>query len=280
MICRKAKLRLPLKSIVEEYKCGKATLMTMLEDSEDPAVAGLTIQNQTFGEAIIESDLFSNSRTDGVFGLGFSNEEPTVFDNLVNQGLLPAPVFSFYLNKLDIPGPDSVLTLGGTNPEYYTGDFTFINLTATDRWQFEIDDFRVKLSNGDVLFMGSGSPAVVDSSTSLIFGPMEEVDVLNRKLGAKPLPGHLGLFEFDCSELDSLPDFEFYVNGQKLSISSKDYVSTKFLHGEHFCYSGIMGRTWKETETPVWFLGLNFMRAYYTQFDKGNRRIGFAKPKY
>ena len=35
---RKAKLRLPLKSILEEYKCGKARLLSMLEDSEDPIV--------------------------------------------------------------------------------------------------------------------------------------------------------------------------------------------------------------------------------------------------
>ena len=38
MYCRKAKLRLQLKSILEEYKCGKARLLSMLEDSEDPAV--------------------------------------------------------------------------------------------------------------------------------------------------------------------------------------------------------------------------------------------------
>ncbi|KAK3777236.1 hypothetical protein RRG08_047856 [Elysia crispata] len=38
MYCRKAKLKLPLKSILEEYKCGKARLLSMLEDSEDPIV--------------------------------------------------------------------------------------------------------------------------------------------------------------------------------------------------------------------------------------------------
>ncbi|GFO19322.1 reverse transcriptase [Plakobranchus ocellatus] len=37
----KAKLRLRLKSIVEESKCGKARLMTVLEDSEDPAAKAL-----------------------------------------------------------------------------------------------------------------------------------------------------------------------------------------------------------------------------------------------
>ena len=38
MFCRKVKLRLPLKSILEEYKCGKARLLSMLENSEDPVV--------------------------------------------------------------------------------------------------------------------------------------------------------------------------------------------------------------------------------------------------
>ncbi|GFO36650.1 reverse transcriptase [Plakobranchus ocellatus] len=38
MYCRKAMLRLPQKSIVEEFKCGKARQMTILQDSEDPAV--------------------------------------------------------------------------------------------------------------------------------------------------------------------------------------------------------------------------------------------------
>ncbi|RUS73564.1 hypothetical protein EGW08_018655 [Elysia chlorotica] len=38
MYCRTAKLKLPLKSILEEYKCGKARLFSMLEDSDDPVV--------------------------------------------------------------------------------------------------------------------------------------------------------------------------------------------------------------------------------------------------
>ncbi|GFR91728.1 reverse transcriptase [Elysia marginata] len=38
MYCRKAKLKLPMKSILEEYKCGKVRLVTMLEESGDPVV--------------------------------------------------------------------------------------------------------------------------------------------------------------------------------------------------------------------------------------------------
>ncbi|GFO42668.1 reverse transcriptase [Plakobranchus ocellatus] len=38
MYCRKAKLKLPLKSILEEYECGKARSLIMLEESDDPVV--------------------------------------------------------------------------------------------------------------------------------------------------------------------------------------------------------------------------------------------------
>ncbi|GFR96240.1 reverse transcriptase [Elysia marginata] len=42
MYCRKAKLKLPMNSILEEYQCGKVKLVTMLEDSDDPV--GKTVQ--------------------------------------------------------------------------------------------------------------------------------------------------------------------------------------------------------------------------------------------
>ncbi|GFS10621.1 reverse transcriptase [Elysia marginata] len=38
MYCRKATLKLPMKSILEKYKCGKFRLVTMLEVSDDPVV--------------------------------------------------------------------------------------------------------------------------------------------------------------------------------------------------------------------------------------------------
>ncbi|GFO26851.1 polyprotein [Plakobranchus ocellatus] len=41
------KAETPLKSIIEEYRCGKARLMTMLEDLEDPAVRSIQPQLRT-----------------------------------------------------------------------------------------------------------------------------------------------------------------------------------------------------------------------------------------
>ncbi|GFO45660.1 cathepsin d-like aspartic protease [Plakobranchus ocellatus] len=104
-------------------------------------VAGLKVQYQTFGEVIIEPDLFPGINVDGIFGLGFRSDDegPNVFDNMVIQRLLPASVFSLYLNRFNMGDRDSVLTLGGINPDYYSGVFVYAPLTSPNYWQFRLD---------------------------------------------------------------------------------------------------------------------------------------------
>lgn len=44
------------------------------------------------------------------------------FQNMVEQGLVPEPVFSFWLNRNDPSGPGGELVLGGVDPSHYTGE--------------------------------------------------------------------------------------------------------------------------------------------------------------
>ncbi|GFO36747.1 cathepsin d-like aspartic protease [Plakobranchus ocellatus] len=155
--------------------------------SEDVVTLGdIVVPSQVFGEATFVSDIFDSLNIDGVVGLGFRDifkrDKPNVFDNMVSQGLVQAPIFSFYMNRLEAGGRQSRLTLGGVNPEYYTGDFTYVNLTAPNKWQFKID--RVQLFSGMEIFSENGCQGEMDSTTTLIIGPRMDVIPLNIKLGA------------------------------------------------------------------------------------------------
>ncbi|GFO20544.1 cathepsin d [Plakobranchus ocellatus] len=175
----------------------------------------------------------------------------------------------------------SYLTLGGANPDFFTGDFTFANLTVPLKWKFRID--RIQLFNGEYTFSDGGCQAEIKPTSPMLVGPYAEVDRLNAKLGAQKssAPTPYVMYEFDCSNVDNLPDVEFIINGETLSLSSKDYVVKRFHEGSMVCLSAFRGRKdFTEGSESLWTLGQVFMRGFYTHFDKANSRIGFAKAKH
>ncbi|GFO20562.1 cathepsin d [Plakobranchus ocellatus] len=266
------------KPFAAEYSIG-AVAGVWSEDTV--TLADASVENQTFGEATLILDIFEDVDVDGSVGLGlpnmFGGREPNLLNNMVNQGVVQAPVFSFYLNRVEPGARYSCLTLGGANPAYYTGDFTFVDLSDPNQWQFKMD--RIHFNNGEDTVCDRGCQALIDSQSSMIIGPHEDVLRLNRKLGAEPLsdPGLSNMYVFECSSVNSLPDVEFVLNGEKFSLTSKDYVIK--MDGQ--CLSAFMGRkAMMRDGQSFWRLGNAFMRGFYTQFDKGNRRIGFARTKY
>eukprot|EP00210_Caulerpa_lentillifera_P007707 g7358.t1 len=152
---------------------------------DDVTVGGLTIKRQTFGEAVFEPGLsFAFGRFDGLFGLGFPEISVSgiipPFQNMIKQGLVDAPIFSFYMKPTqggDGQDQGGELVLGGADPEQWIGKHSWANVTQRGFWQVHVDGIKLKNLNG---ICKNGCSAAIDTGTSLICGPQNEVGIINK----------------------------------------------------------------------------------------------------
>lgn len=253
---------------------------------DDVHLNGLTIKRQSFGEAKwISGSMLRELEVEGVFGLaneGLSSDKTTSpFLNLIDQGLIPKPLFSFYLLKN--PSEDhtsGAVLLGGICKECYEGDINYVPLMRTSGWEFKVDDiYMIDNSEGDsrkVSACRNGCNVTLDTGSDMIAGPSKSIEQLNNLLHA--YPEVYGLYRLQNCDFEPLPDLVFTINGHDYPIKSKDFiVNVEMPDKEEVCYSGL--KALDDSSLPSWLLGNLFIRNYYTVFDVENQRVGFARSK-
>ncbi|KAH8349375.1 hypothetical protein KR067_002525, partial [Drosophila pandora] len=225
-------------------------------------VAGLPVKNQTFGEVTTETGSnFLNASFDGILGMAFpslaANLATPFFQNLYHQKLVQQPVFSFLLrNNGTTASYGGELILGGSDPALYRGQLTYVPVSNPEYWQFFTDSIQM----GNTL-ISRGSAAIADTGTSLLLAPIAQYTQI------------AGIFKvnsqgyFRCRKISAWPTLNFRINGVSFKVPPQNYV----LQEGTYCTLAIVS-----SNQEFWILGDVFLGLYYTIFDVGNQRLGFA----
>ncbi|KAJ3312553.1 Vacuolar protease A [Boothiomyces sp. JEL0838] len=247
--------------------------------SQDTLTVGdLEVEEQGFAESTKEPGLtFAVGRFDGILGLGYDTIAVTgavpPFYKMVQQQLLDEPLFGVYMGDANKGDEGGEITFGAVNHEHYTGSITWAPITRKAYWEVTMDSVKL----GGKKFNVKATKAAIDTGSSLFAVPTADADAINVAIGAKK--SWNGQYTVDCATLSKLPDLTLSFAGKEFSLSAKDYVLQVGEGSNQSCVSGFVGLEIPPPAGPLWIVGDVFLRKYYTIYDLGNNRVGFAKAK-
>nr|CAD7454911.1 unnamed protein product [Timema tahoe] len=217
-------------------------------------LAHLKIKNQTFAEIVSVPLLYLFSKADGVLGMAYSSFSVDgvlpFFYNLVKQNLVAQPIFSFYINNDRTTDRAGNLFLGGADPKHYNGSMTFVPVTEKAYWQFKMSGLQGRMAT--------------------LFTAYNKVEALKEKI-------ILWRDMVNCATVNKLPEISFLIGGKNFTLKARNYIQQISWGGFELCLSAFVATDLAAPYDNLWALGAAFIGQYYTEFDLGKNRIGFAE---
>ncbi|XP_040277810.1 gastricsin-like [Bufo bufo] len=232
-------------------------------------VQGLSIKNQEIGLSVNEGSNFVYAGFEGIFGMAYPalsyDGATTAMQGMVHQNLLTYPVFSIYMGS-----QPAMIVFGGVDNNLYSGEITWAPVTQELYWQVAIDEFSF---NGQATgWCSQGCQAMVDTGTARLTIPQQFMGTFLQYVGAQNSQN--GEYFVNCNNVQNLPTISFTINGVQFPISPSAYI----YQSNGYCSVQVQVTYLASPNgQPFWILGDVFLRQYYSVFDMGYNRVGFAQ---
>ncbi|KAJ3276968.1 hypothetical protein HDV01_000020 [Terramyces sp. JEL0728] len=251
--------------------------------SSSVTVGSGTVNKMSIGVATNSAYTGPLGNVDGLLGLGFTGISaiPKTDSNFMDQ--LGSSVAGIFLSNLAETNPGQ-LTLGGTDSTKYSGSFSYFPLNSQTLWQIDATGATFSVNGGAAQdACGSFTSALIDSGAPYIYLDDTPSDKLAAALGAaayNPNPGPFqhGSYSIACSVMTTGPPMKFTIKGVGFTLKASDYVLYA-TPDKTSCILAINRASSFGTDLldkNAIIVGNVLQRAYYTVYDKGQKRIGFA----
>ncbi|KAG8912670.1 Type I transmembrane sorting receptor [Tulasnella sp. 408] len=246
--------------------------------TENISLGGLSVANQSFAIITGSTGNFDGPNS-GLMGLAFPSIAQTKatpwFFNLANQGSLASNVFSFYMTRQGADG--SELCIGCIDSTKYTGQPEWFPLYAGNGTQavWDIISDGATYNNAVVT---QPLAAIIDSGTSAIYIPPSQAAALYANIPGAQLYTDSKHYVFPCSSVATIGQVGFTFRGSSsvFNIQPSQFSLGPIETGSdsEWCSGAIVSSGLEDSVATV---GDAFMSSWYSIFDFGNMRVGFAQ---
>lgn len=233
-------------------------------------------------------DPFGLFAFDGVLGLGLDalalNPQFSFFAQMVAQHPAMNPWFAVFLSRTD--GGESAITFGGHDERLTASDLEWAPVALQDLgyWQVQIKAVRI----GDIPLedcADGGCRAILDTGTSLLGVPRQSARAMHKMLARPVAEGsYTAASEIDCRRVPGQTITFELIGGPAVTLNVEDYsrptpfnITTAPGQSRLMCRSLLLPVDMQAPLGPrVFIWGEPVLRRYYTVYDLGQKRVGFA----
>ncbi|GJE97381.1 acid protease [Phanerochaete sordida] len=246
--------------------------LTLRTATDTVSVGGISVPKVSMFLITNQTPTFGPDPFSGIQGM--APVASGLFAGLEAQGL--PSLFSLYLTPQSAGNAE--MTLGGIDATKFTGSITYGSLISPNSGAWQLRSSGITVNGQSTSALKKTRTFIFDSGTSNIVLPQADTEAVYAQISPniKPNSAEPGTYGIACSEIASLPaEMSFTFTSQQgqpftITIPSSELSVGPFRSNPALCQTLI------NAFENFNIIGGSLLKHYYSVWDLGNQRLGFA----